>query len=55
LHRWLKDTEGMLASDSTAQAMLEEWKGMRMPGQKLSDQEIDAILAFVDAESAKRR
>jgi len=55
LHSWLKDTANMLASDSTAQSILQEWKGMRMPGQKLSDQEIDAILAFVDAQSAKMR
>jgi mono/diheme cytochrome c family protein len=55
LVRWLKDTEGMLASDSTAMTMLEEWKGMRMPGQKLSDQEIDALLAFIDAETARKR
>jgi len=54
LVRWLKDTEGMLASDSTAIALLEEWRGMRMPGQRLSDQDIEAILAFIDAETERK-
>jgi cytochrome c551/c552 len=53
LVRWLKDTPGMLATDSVAQAMLEEYKGMRMPGQKLSDQDVDAILAFIESETAR--
>jgi nitrite reductase (NO-forming) len=54
LVRWLKDTPGMLMSDSTAIQLKEEWKGMKMPGQRLSDQEIDAILAFIEAETARK-
>jgi hypothetical protein len=34
--------------------LLEEWKGMRMPGQRLSDQDIEAILAFIDAETERK-
>lgn len=55
LSRWLKDTAGMLGSDSTAQALLAEWKGMKMPAQKLTDQDVDAVLAYIDAETAKIR
>jgi mono/diheme cytochrome c family protein len=51
--KWLKDTDVMLASDSTAQAMLAEWKGIRMPKQNMSDQDIQAILAYLRAEEAK--
>jgi len=51
--KWLKDTPGMLGSDSVAQAMLKDYKGLKMPGQKLSDQEIDAILAHIDGQTAK--
>jgi len=54
LVRWLKDTPGMLATDETAMALMEEWKGMRMPGQRLSDQEIEAILAFIESETARK-
>lgn len=55
LNRWLKDTDVMLASDSTAQAMLAEWKGIRMPKQNMSDQDIEAILQYLKAEEAKMK
>jgi cytochrome c551/c552 len=55
LRRWLKDTEGMLATDSLAQAMLAEYKNQKMPGQKLSDQDVDALLAYIDGQTAKLR
>jgi len=54
LVRWLKDTQGMLASDSVAQSLLQEYKGIKMPAQKLSSQDIDAILAYVDGQTAKK-
>ena len=54
LVRWLKDTPGMLASDSTAIALMDEWNGMRMPGQRLSDQEVEAILGFIESETARK-
>jgi hypothetical protein len=44
----------MLASDSTAQDMLAEWKGQRMPKQNMSDQDIDALLSYLRAEEAKK-
>lgn len=55
LSKWLKDTDVMLASDSTAQAMLAEWRGIRMPKQNMSDQDVDAILAYLRAEEAKMK
>jgi nitrous-oxide reductase len=47
LHRWLKDTNGMLATDSTAKEMMAGWKGTKMPAQRLSDDEVNAILAYL--------
>jgi cytochrome c551/c552 len=55
LSKWLKDTDVMLASDSTAQAMLAEWQGIRMPKQNMTDQDVDAVLAYIKAEDAKMR
>jgi cytochrome c551/c552 len=53
INRFMKDTEGMLATDSTAMALLKEWKGVKMPKAKLSDQEIDAILKFIASDEAR--
>ncbi len=53
LNRWFKDTDQMLASDPAAQALLKEFNGVRMPKQNLTQQDVDAILAYVQSESAK--
>jgi len=55
LVNWLKDTEGMLQSDSVAMALLKEYKGAKMPNQKLSEQDTDAIIAFIQATEAKMK
>jgi cytochrome c551/c552 len=54
LHAWLKDTDSMLASDSTAIGLLKEYKGAKMPNQKISAADADAILAFIKATEAKK-
>jgi cytochrome c551/c552 len=53
INKWLKETDSMIASDSTAIAMVEEWRGIKMPAQKLSDSDIDALLAYLRSEEAK--
>jgi protein SCO1/2 len=55
LHRWLKETDVMLASDSIAQAMLAEAKGVKMPNLKLTDADIDALLNYIAQETEKRK
>jgi len=55
IHRWLKETDVMLTSDSTAMGMLAEWKNIKMPKQAFTDQDIDAILAYMSAEEAKMK
>lgn len=53
LKRWLKDTQGMLESDTLAQRLLAESKGVKMPTVKLADREIDALIHYMAQESAK--
>jgi mono/diheme cytochrome c family protein len=53
LKRWLKDTNEMPASDETAQALLKEFGGNKMPQVKLTDSEIDALLHYLAQEDAK--
>ena len=55
LVNWLKDTEGMLQTDSVAIGLLKEYKGQKMPNQKISEQDTDAILAFIAATEAKQK
>lgn len=42
-----------MASDPTAQELLKEYKGVKMPNLKLKDDEVEALLHFMAAESAK--
>jgi cytochrome c551/c552 len=52
ISRWLRETDVMQREDSTAMAMVAEWKGIKMPSQKLTD-DVDALLAFVRAEQSR--
>lgn len=53
LNRWLKETDVMIASDSIAMAMVAEWKGIKMPTQPLTDQDIEPLLAYIRGEEAR--
>jgi mono/diheme cytochrome c family protein len=53
IYKWLKETDVMLASDSTAIQLAAEYNNAHMPKQHLSDQDIDALLAYLRAEEAK--
>lgn len=50
IDKWLMNTNEMIASDSTAIAMVAEWKGIRMPQQKFTDQDIELLLTYVRGE-----
>ena len=54
LHAWLKDTSGMLATDSTAIGLMKQYKNAKMPNQKISEADADAIIAFIKATEAKK-
>lgn len=47
LRRWLKDPDAMRASDPTAQAMMAQAKGLRMPNMKLSDAQIEDLINYL--------
>jgi cytochrome c551/c552 len=55
LVNWLKDTDTMLHTDSIAMGLLKEYKNQKMPNQKLSEQDTDAIIAFINATEAKKK
>lgn len=55
LRRWLKNPTEMLETDSLAQAMLAQYNNTKMPNLRLSDQDVEALLQFVAAESEKHR
>ena len=47
VRRWLKNTSDMQVSDSIGQALVAEYKGMKMPDQRLPDSDIDALINFL--------
>ena len=53
LTKWLTDTKNMLETDSTAKALLAEYKGMRMPQQRISAAEAEQVVHYIAQESAK--
>jgi cytochrome c2 len=55
LKNWLKDPASMLQTDSLAQALLAEAKGVKMPNLKLSEREIDGLLHYIQQESDKKK
>ena len=54
LHSWLKETRQMLETDSTAKALLVEYKGVKMPQFKLTDEDINGLIHYIAQESAKK-
>lgn len=55
LKRWLKETNEMLGQDPQARAMLEQFKGARMPQVKLNDSDIEALIHFMAQETQRTR
>ena len=55
LRRWLKETSNMLESDPQARAMLEQWRFIKMPQIKLSDNDVNALLHFMAQETERTR
>jgi cytochrome c2 len=55
VRRWLKNTTEMINTDSTAQAMVTEYKGLKMPSLRLTDQDIESVMHYMAQESAKQQ
>lgn len=49
--KWLKETDTMITSDSTAMAMVAEYRNQKMPKFKLNAPEIEALIAFIESRS----
>lgn len=53
LKAWLKSPDTMIKTDSTAKQMYNENHMIRMPNLKLSDEEVDALIAYLDEAGKK--
>ncbi len=53
LRRWLKNPTVMFETDSTAQALLAQYNNTRMPNLRLKDDEVEALLHYMQQESDK--
>jgi len=55
LTNFLKSTSSMLASDPIAQALLEEFKGQRMPDFAMTDPQIKSLIHYLQEETNRKR
>jgi mono/diheme cytochrome c family protein len=55
LKKFVKDPTAMFGSDSTADALVAEAKGAKMPNLRLQDSDIDALLSYFAAETAAKK
>ncbi len=56
LRAWLLNTDSMiLSSDPQAQAMLKEYKNVKMPDMKLQESDIEPLFHYMAQESARAR
>jgi mono/diheme cytochrome c family protein len=53
LRKWLKTPDELLATDPIAQEMMKEYNNQKMPNLKLKDEEVEALLHYLAAESQK--
>ena len=54
LKAWLKSPETMVVHDSTAKQLFNEYKRIKMPNLKLSDEEVDALIAYLSDASGQK-
>ena len=47
LRKWLKNTEEMIQGDSLAMQLVAEYRGYKMTNPRLSNPDIDALIAFL--------
>jgi len=53
LRRWMKNPTPMFETDSIAKALLAEYNNTRMPNLRLKDDEVEALLQYIQQESDK--
>jgi cytochrome c2 len=55
LTKWLKNTKEMQESDSIAQRLVVEAKGVKMANLHLTDADVEALLSYLAQESQKQK
>ena len=55
LVKWLTQTDVMLSTDSTAKALLAEFKGIKMPKQNLSADDAENLIAYLATDGGKKK
>jgi mono/diheme cytochrome c family protein len=55
LKGFLKNTGEYLDTDPVAQALLKEFRNQRMPNLRMTDQEIDAVIHYLQLRTNERR
>jgi protein SCO1/2 len=55
LKSFLKNTSEMLDTDPVAQGLLKQYKNTRMPDMRLTDQEIEALIHYLQLRTNERR
>jgi cbb3-type cytochrome oxidase cytochrome c subunit len=53
LYRWMKESEWMVEDDSTARALLVDYNYLVMPNQRMSEKDVEAVLAYINWEEAR--
>lgn len=53
LRRWIKNPTPMFETDSIAKALLAQYNNTRMPNLRLKDDEVEALLQYIQQESDK--
>ena len=53
LRRWMRNPTPMFETDSIARALLAEYNNTRMPNLRLKDDEVEALLQYIQQESEK--
>lgn len=53
IRNFLANTEEMLYTDPIARRMVDQWYGWRMPEIQLRDEQIDALIAYIEQRSQR--
>ena len=51
LKAWLKSPDTMITTDSTAKQLYIQFKRIKMPNLKLSDEEVEALISYLSEQS----
>jgi len=55
VQRFLKEPDRMLETDSTARALLAEFQNVKMPNLRLADNDIQALIHYIQQETNKKK